>query len=194
LWIVAGLGNPGSRYSRTRHNVGFQVLDELAKRYGFEFREKTDYRICSGSIEGYEIVLVEPLTFMNRSGTAVGKVAGKFFVPAECIIVVHDDLDLETGVLKIRKKGSSGGHRGVESVIQSLGTKDFVRVKIGIGRPGSVPAEKYVLSKFTGPELPFVEVAVTEAVEAIHVILAEGAEKAMSRFNRGRKAAQESGK
>jgi peptidyl-tRNA hydrolase, PTH1 family len=194
LWIVAGLGNPGSRYSRTRHNIGFQVLDELAKRHGLEFREKADYRICNGSVEGDEIVLVEPLTFMNRSGTAVRKVAGKFFVPPECIIVVHDDLDLETGVLKIRTKGSSGGHRGVESVIQSLGTKDFVRVKIGIGRPGVVPAEKYVLSKFTGTELPFVKVAVAEAVESIHVILTEGAEKAMNRFNRGRKAAQESGK
>jgi peptidyl-tRNA hydrolase, PTH1 family len=192
LWLVVGLGNPGSRYSRTRHNIGFQVLDELAKQHGLEFREKADYRICNGSIEGDEIVLVEPLTFMNRSGTAVRKLAGKFFVPPERVIVVHDDLDLETGVLKIRRKGSSGGHRGVESVIQSLGSKDFVRVKLGIGRSGIVPAEKYVLSKFTGAELPSVKAAVTEAVEAVHVILTEGVEKAMNRFNSGGKAVRES--
>ncbi len=192
MWLVVGLGNPGSKYSRTRHNIGFQVLDELAKRHGLEFREKADYRICTGSMEGDEIVLVEPLTFMNRSGTAVRKIAGKFFVPPEHVIVVHDDLDLETGVLKIRRKGSSGGHRGIESVIQSLGTKDFVRVKIGIGRSGVVPAEKYVLSKFTGAELPSVKAAIMEAVESIHAILTEGVEKAMNRFNSGGKAARES--
>ena len=184
MWIVVGLGNPGSRYARTRHNIGFQVLDELAKRHGLEFREKASYRICSGSIEGDEVVLVEPLTFMNRSGTAVRKVAAKFFVPPDRIVVVHDDLDLETGVVRIRGKGSSGGHRGVESVMESLGTKDFVRVKIGIGRSGLVPAEKYVLSKFTQAELPHVKMAVVTAVESVRVILTEGVEKAMNRFNR----------
>jgi PTH1 family peptidyl-tRNA hydrolase len=184
LWIVVGLGNPGSRYARTRHNVGFQVLEELAKRHGLEFRERANYRICSGSIEGDQVVLVEPLTFMNRSGTAVRKVAAKFFVPPDRIVVVHDDLDLETGVVRIRGKGSSGGHRGVESVMESLGTKDFVRVKIGIGRSGLVPAEKYVLSKFTRAELPHVKMAVVTAVESVRVILTEGVEKAMNRFNR----------
>ncbi len=191
MWIVVGLGNPGSRYSRTRHNIGFQVLDELARRHRLEFREKTGYRICSGSIEGDETVLVEPLTFMNRSGAAVGKVAGRLAVPSERIIVVHDDLDLDTGALKIRRKGSSGGHKGVESVIQNLGTKDFVRVKIGIGRSGVIPPEKYVLSKFTAAEFASVKAAVAEAVSAVHAILAEGVEKAMNRFNRGAKTATE---
>jgi PTH1 family peptidyl-tRNA hydrolase len=194
LWIIVGLGNPGNRYSLTRHNIGFRVLNELARRHGFEFRDRTDYRICSGSMEGDEIVLMEPLTFMNRSGAAVRKVVGRFYAPTEHIIVVHDDLDLETGVLKIRRNGSSGGHKGVESVIQGLGTREFVRVKIGIGRSGVIPPEKYVLSKFTEGELPSVRAAVTEAAESVHVIIAEGVEKAMNRFNRGGKAAPESAK
>ena len=134
MWLVTGLGNPGARYSRTRHNIGFLVLEELAARNTLEFKDKTDYRICKGSIEDDQVVLLEPLTFMNRSGAAVKKLSGKFSISPENIIVVHDDLDLGTGKLKIRKKGSSGGHRGIESIIQNIGSTDFTRVKIGIGR------------------------------------------------------------
>ena len=131
---------------------------------------------------------------MNRSGAAVKKVAGRFFVPPERVIVIHDDLDLEPGVLKIRRSGSSGGHRGVESIIENLGTKDFIRVKIGIGRSGVIPPEKYVLAKFTLTERPSVNEAVADAVESVHVIVAEGLERAMNRFNRSGKTAVEGSK
>jgi PTH1 family peptidyl-tRNA hydrolase len=183
LWLVVGLGNPGRRYARTRHNVGFLVLDEFAAITRLEFKEKADYLICNGSLEGEKIALMKPLTFMNRSGGAVRKAAEKFGIPPERIIVVHDDLDLAAGRLKIRKKGSSGGHKGVESVIQNIGANNFIRVKIGIGRDGLTPVEDYVLSKFGRDELPRVREAVASAVDAIRSIITEGVEKAMNSFN-----------
>jgi PTH1 family peptidyl-tRNA hydrolase len=183
LWLIVGLGNPGGKYSRTRHNIGFQVLDEFAGRLRLEWKDRAEYRMCSGSIGDARIVLVEPLTFMNRSGSAVRKVADRFNVPPEDIIVVHDDLDLDVGRLKIRKNGSSGGHKGVESVIQCIGSKRFIRVKIGIGRDETVPAERYVLMKFRRDELAVVGGAVQRAADSIEAIITDGAEKAMNRFN-----------
>ena len=184
MWLLVGLGNPGSRYARTRHNIGFLVIEELADRQGLEFREKTDYKVCDGSIEGERIVLVEPLTFMNRSGSAVRKVVDRLVIRPGYIIVIHDDLDMETGRLKVRRKGSSGGHKGVESIIQSVGSGDFIRIKIGIGRDQSVPVEKFVLSKFTKEELPAVKEAVSKAADSIQFIISEGIEKAMNKFNK----------
>lgn len=183
MWLVVGLGNPGRRYSRTRHNVGFLVLDEVAATARLDFKEKSDYLICNGFLEGEKIVLIKPLTFMNRSGGAVRKAADKFGIPPEKIILVHDDLDLATGRLKIRKKGSSGGHKGVESVIQSIGANNVIRVKIGIGRDDFALVEDYVLSKFRRDELPLVREAVARAVDAIRSVITEGIEKAMNRFN-----------
>lgn len=183
MWLVVGLGNPGRRYARTRHNAGFLVLDAFAAITRLEFRERTDYLICNGSLGGEKIFLMKPLTFMNRSGGAVRKVAEKFGIPPERIVVVHDDLDLATGRLKIRKKGSSGGHKGVESVIQSIGANNFIRLKIGIGRDGLMAVEDYVLSKFRRDELPLVREAVACAVEAIRSVITEGIEKAMNKFN-----------
>lgn len=183
MWLLVGLGNPGLRYARTRHNIGFMVLDRLAESLGLSFSEKTDYRICSGSISGQKVVLMEPLTFMNRSGGAVRRVLSKYTVLPEHIIVIHDDLDLDAGKLKIRKKGSSGGHKGVESVIQNLGTRDFTRVRIGIGRDPLIPTEDYVLSRFRKDEQPLLKEAETRAVEAISCIIASGIDKAMNRFN-----------
>lgn len=184
MWLLVGLGNPGTRYARTRHNIGFLVVEELAGRQGLEFREKADYKICDGSIEGERIVFLEPLTFMNRSGTAVKKVIDRFTIPPEKIIVVHDDLDLESGRLKIRRKGSSGGHKGVESIIQSIGSTDFIRVKVGIGRDQLIPVEKYVLSKFSKEEMPLVKEAIVHAADSIPFIISSGAEKAMNKFNK----------
>ena len=183
MWLLVGLGNPGSRYARTRHNIGFMVLDALAADLGLTFREKTDYRICDGSMEDERIIIMEPLTFMNRSGSAVKKVADRHAVPPEQIIVVHDDLDLPAGRLKIRKKGSSGGHKGIESVIQHLSSRDFIRVKIGIGRDPLIPTEAFVLSKFRREEIPLIRDAVKRAAEAISRIIAEGPEQAMNKHN-----------
>lgn len=183
MWLLVGLGNPGIRYAKTRHNIGFMVLDRLAESMGLDFREKTDYRSCSGSISGHKVVLMEPLTFMNRSGSAVRKVFSKYTVLPEHIIVIHDDLDVEAGKLKIRKKGSSGGHKGVESVIQNLGTQDFIRVRIGIGRDPLIPTEDYVLSRFRKEEQAAIKDVVARAGDAISCMLQEGVDKAMNRFN-----------
>jgi peptidyl-tRNA hydrolase, PTH1 family len=183
LWLIAGLGNPGSRYEKTRHNVGFLAIEEIVRREQLEFREKEDYRLCKGSLEDEKIILLEPLTFMNRSGTVVRKVMQKSNIFPEKLIVIHDDLDLATGTLKIRKKGSSGGHKGIESIIQHLGTQEFIRVKIGIGRDPNIPTERYVLSKFGKEEMQLIREALLEAVESVHSIINDGIDRAMNRFN-----------
>jgi PTH1 family peptidyl-tRNA hydrolase len=159
------------------------VLDALCGAFGLTFKEKADYRICDGSMENERIIFMEPLTFMNRSGVAVKKVADKHTIPPEHIIVVHDDLDLPAGKLKIRKKGSSGGHKGIDSIIQNVGSRDFVRVKIGIGRDSLIPTEAFVLSKFRRDEIPLIKDAVTSASGAIACIIAEGPDRAMNKFN-----------
>ncbi len=183
-----GLGNPGRRYARTRHNVGFMVADDLAERYGIEFREKASYRTGRGSVEGNEVVLLEPLTFMNNSGMAVHEVAMRYKVGAEKLIIVHDDIDMETGRLKIREKGSSGGHKGVASIIEHIGTGEFIRVKVGIGREEGMPVEEYVLSKFRRKEVPVIKDAIERASKAVSTILVQGVERAMNLFNQTRSA------
>jgi PTH1 family peptidyl-tRNA hydrolase len=183
LWLLVGLGNPGSRYARTRHNIGYRVLEVFSENHNLSFKVRKEYKICKGSIEGTEIALLEPLTFMNRSGVAVRKVKDRLNIPPSKIIVIHDDLDMEAGRLKIKKNGSSGGHRGVESIIENIGSKDFIRVKIGIGKENFIPAEKYVLSKFKRNELPSIRLTVDMAVESLHSIIKEGPDKAMNRFN-----------
>lgn len=183
MWLIVGLGNPGSKYARTRHNVGFMVLEELGERHGFSFSERKDFRIAGGSIGGVGCTLLEPLTFMNRSGAAVKKVMEKVSAPMERLIVIHDDLDLDTGRVKIRRRGSSGGHRGVESVIQSIGAREFVRVKIGIGRDPFLPVEAYVLSRFAREEAPLLREAIKKAADSIESILADGIDRTMNRFN-----------
>lgn len=183
MWLIVGLGNPGSRYKRTRHNIGFLVLEEFAEKHGLTFSDRKDYRISRGSVENTDIILIEPLTFMNRSGTAVKTIMNKRHISPDNIIVIHDDLDLELGRIKIRKRGSSGGHRGVESIIQMTGSQDFRRLKIGIGRNELVPAETYVLSRFRKEELGRIRDAVIIAAEALDIILFQGIDRAMNRFN-----------
>jgi PTH1 family peptidyl-tRNA hydrolase len=183
LWLVAGLGNPGVKYAWTRHNIGFLVLDELIRRYGLTFKEKSDYRICNGSIEGEKAIFLEPLTFMNRSGSAMASIYHRNNMLPDNIIVIHDDLDIETGRVKIRKRGSSGGHKGIESIIQHIGTNVFVRVKIGIGRDPFIPTEDYVLSKFRKNELALIRESIVDAADAVECIIREGADKAMNKFN-----------
>lgn len=182
--LIVGLGNPGAKYGNTRHNVGFVAVERIAEALSLEFREKDDYLICSGSIGDEKISLMEPLTFMNRSGAAVARVMRKSNIAPEDVIVIHDDLDLPPGKLKIRKNGSSGGHNGVESIIQCIGSREFIRVKIGIGRNPLVPVEVYVLSKFSREEQPVIKEAVKLASDAVECIISEGVDKAMNRFNK----------
>lgn len=184
MWLIAGLGNPGPRYAKTRHNAGFLVLDAFSAKYNLMFRETRDYRAAKGTLDGKEIVLLEPLTFMNRSGAAVKRIADKYSICPEEIIVVHDDLDIDTGRLRIRRRGSSGGHKGVESTIQSICSDEFVRIKVGIGRGAYVPVEDYVLSRFTKEELPLIKEGIQNAVDAVYCVITEGVDKAMNRFNR----------
>ena len=183
MWVIAGLGNPGRKYSRTRHNIGFMAVEEIAQRNGIEFTDRKEYRIGRGSIEGHNVILIEPLLYMNRSGLVVNATLKKFTVQFDNLIVIHDDLDMETGKLRIRKTGSSGGHKGVESIIQNIGAKDFIRVKIGIGREHGILVEDYVLSKFTRQEISTIKETIRKTTDAVHAIIDEGVDKAMNTFN-----------
>ena len=183
MWLIAGLGNPGSRYEKTRHNVGFLAVEACIRRQPLDCKEKEDYKICKGSLGDEKIIFLEPLTFMNRSGIAIRRIMQKSNISPQQLIVIHDDLDLETGSLKIRKKGSSGGHKGIESIIQHIGTQEFIRIKIGIGRDPFVPTEKYVLSKFRKDDIQVIREAIEKAVESVYAIINDGVERAMNRFN-----------
>jgi peptidyl-tRNA hydrolase, PTH1 family len=184
VWLAAGLGNPGRRYEGTRHNIGFMVVEELAERYRVELREyKKEIRIGRGSIEGRKILLMEPLLFMNLSGPPIRSVLLKSEISSDRLIVVHDDLDMETGRIRIRRTGSSGGHKGIASIIDSVGTRDFIRVKIGIGRTPGVPSEDYVLTRFRKNEAVSVREAVVRASEAVASIVVEGIDSAMNTYN-----------
>ncbi len=183
MWLIVGLGNPGRKYSRTRHNVGFMVVDEIAKRFKIDFRDKDEYRIGRGSIEGHAVLLLEPLLYMNRSGLAVRKVLKKSNVPVQNLIIIHDDLDMAKGKLRIRQTGSSGGHKGVESIMQNIDTQDFVRLKIGIGREEGMPAEEFVLRKFEREEKNIIKDTIQAAADAVRSVISEGVDKAMNKFN-----------
>lgn len=184
MWLVAGLGNPGDEYERTRHNIGFMVVDALAVRYAVPVRQKTtNFAFGRGVIEDRKAVLVKPLTFMNRSGAAVREALFKFD-GIENLLVVHDDLDLDPGVIRIRKTGSSGGHNGIQSIIDALNSKDFLRLKIGIGRSARISPERYVLRTFNKQEKPVIDEAIENAVDAIGIIISEGIAPAQGRFHK----------
>lgn len=183
MWAIVGLGNFPKKYHKTRHNVGFMVVEELASRHSLKFTERELYLVTKGSVGGVEAVLSEPLTYMNRSGSAVLKLVQRFGVVPENLIVIHDDIDMPTGRLKIRLAGSSGGHKGIDSIIERLATKDFIRVKIGVGRDPEIPPEEYVLKKFTSDEQPVMKEAISRAADAVESILSEGIQSAMNTFN-----------
>lgn len=183
MWLIAGLGNPGRKYLRTRHNIGFMVIDEIAHRYSIELKERKEYRIGRGSTDDRKIVLIEPLLYMNMSGPVIKKMLSKLNVKPENLIVIHDDIDMEAGKLKIKRYGSSGGHKGVESIIQSIDSKNFIRLKIGIGRKEDIPPEEYVLSKFSREEMIIFKNTIKKAEEAVESIISEGVDKAMNKFN-----------
>lgn len=161
------------------------VLDELAER--FHAGPARGYRrsaVAKMEIDGREVLLLKPLTYMNRSGAAVKELLSKKNLPPERVIIVHDDIDMDTGRLKVRPGGSSGGHRGIESIIVETGRDDFIRVKIGVGRDPFLDPEKYVLQKFKKDEGPLMKEAIETAADAVVCIIMEGIEKAMNRFNK----------
>lgn len=190
--LIVGLGNPGREYARTRHNVGFMVVDELAAKHGIKFtRRQGKAEIADGTIAGLRVLLAKPQTYVNLSGEAVAVLIGfTRLEPAQCIIVC-DDLDLPLGTLRIREKGGSGGHNGLKSISQRLHTQEFPRIRIGIGRPGAEEVlgrsdelvTSHVLSSFSASERDTIGRAVARAVEAIEMAVAEGIALAMNRYN-----------
>ncbi len=182
--LVAGLGNPGREYARNRHNAGYMVADELARRHGGSFRGKFTGRLAELRIVGRRIALLRPETYMNDSGRSVSAAARFFKLPPEQLLVVHDDVDLEPGRLQARLGGGLAGHNGLRSIAKALGSDEFLRLRIGVGRPGRGdprPVADYVLSDFLPEE--DVEALVTRAADALETLLAEGLEEAQRRFN-----------
>lgn len=154
--LIAGLGNPGPRYAQNRHNIGFQTLEELAKQHRLEFsRNEHHAATAHGTIGDYRVILAKPQTWMNDSGNAVGPLMHYYKIPVENLLVIYDDLDIPLGTLRFRPSGSSGGHRGIQSIIQHLSTQTFGRLRLGIGRPpGRMDAAAYVLQDFSADEEP----------------------------------------
>jgi PTH1 family peptidyl-tRNA hydrolase len=182
--LVVGLGNPGSRYARTRHNAGFMALEELAARRGAAFKKYRGIETGSFACGGRDVKLARPLDFMNRSGEAVKLLRRRFRLDPREVLVVYDDIDLAAGVVRIRRGGSSGGHLGLQSIIDHLGSDIFARVRIGVGRPpGSEEAADYVLEPLEGDALESLRESALRAADALEAVLDEGTAAAMNRFN-----------
>jgi PTH1 family peptidyl-tRNA hydrolase len=185
MWLIIGLGNPGKEYRLTRHNVGFLVVDRVAREQGIQFNKRRGgARIGEGRVGREKVILAKPLTYMNKSGVAVKKLVKALGIPLDHLVVVHDDLDLACGRMKIKETGGHGGHKGVQSIIEQLGSTDFLRVKVGIGKPESPEqGADYVLSRFSRDESSLVKKSVEQAAEAIEAIIASGKDQAMNRYN-----------
>jgi peptidyl-tRNA hydrolase, PTH1 family len=183
--MIAGLGNPGQTYSRTRHNIGFLVLEAIAEKAGVDFNKtRFDAAFSRARIHGQEVFLVKPLAFMNRSGFPLQKLSAYFTISFTDIIVVHDDMDLPFGTLKIVQNRGAGGHNGVRSILEVFGRKDCIRVRVGVGHPdtqGQVTG--HVLGRFTPEEQAALNDTVKTAVEACSLILSKGVVQAMNRVN-----------
>ena len=185
MHLVVGLGNPGDRYASTRHNVAWRVLDTLAARHGAcEAGRESTWRAREGSIAGQPVVLLQPLTFMNLSGEALGAWRERHGREQE-LLVVSDDVYLPLGTVRIRASGSSGGHRGLESIEVAVGSRDYARLRIGVGEAGnSAELREHVLEEFAPEELPALQESVRLAADAVECWAAEGVSGAMNRFNR----------
>jgi PTH1 family peptidyl-tRNA hydrolase len=185
LWLVVGLGNPGPEYSGNRHNVGFEVVDLLASRVGSRFKShKSRADVIEGRLAGQRVVLAKPRSYMNESGGPVASLRDFFKVPLERIVVVHDELDLPYGGLRLKLGGGDNGHNGLKAVRRSLGSGEFNRVRFGIGRPpGRMDAAAFVLRDFSAAERKELDVLVERAADAIEALVVDGMEKAQNTFN-----------
>jgi len=186
---VVGLGNPGLKYEFTRHNIGFRIVDSLAQEIEVEFKKVKSYYslISRGMINNHKVILIKPQTFMNLSGRAVSKVVSYYKMPLQDLLIVYDDLNLELGQVRIRKKGSAGGHMGMESIMQYLNSEDVPRLRIGIGNPSvnfNFDCVSYVLSNFNGDEKDKIKKVIQLSAEATKIIIEDGFEKAMRKYNR----------
>lgn len=192
MLYVVGLGNPGREYEGTRHNVGFDVVDLLAERHGFPAQRKFKRSKTSrGTIRGQEVLLVKPMTYMNLSGEAVLSIMSFYKGAPRDVIVVHDDLDFEPGMVRIKLGGGHGGHNGLESIISHVG-RDFARIRVGIGKPESAErGADHVLSGFDRTTRQLMDAAIVEAAAAVELMIEEGTQAAMNRFNRRKPRAEE---
>ena len=186
MYLIVGLGNPGNRYNMTRHNIGFHTIDYIADKYGVRLTKlKFKAVYGEGNIAGEKVYLVKPQTYMNLSGESVAEMARFYKIPPERIIVINDDISLETGRIRVRAKGSAGGHNGLKSIIYLLESDEFPRVKMGVGAPKRENGDlaDYVLGRFSKDEIPVMEDAIIRACGAVEEIIRNGAESAMNKFN-----------
>ncbi|MCJ7655503.1 MAG: aminoacyl-tRNA hydrolase [Dehalococcoidia bacterium] len=191
--LIIGLGNPGNTYAHNRHNIGFRCINYLARLHSISMKQhQCRCQVGTGEIASVEVLLAKPKTFVNLSGEAIGRLMRKYKIPVNNLIVINDDLDLPLGKLRLRPGGSAGGHKGINSIISALGSEDFPRIKVGIGRPtkadGTVITDEdvivgYVLSDFTPQEEAVIKPVIARAAEAIKSILTDGITTAMNKFN-----------
>ena len=186
MFLIAGLGNPGRQYEKTRHNMGFDTIDELIERHRIPqggIAHKAMYG--KGMIAGEKVLAVKPLTYMNLSGEAIREYVNYYKMDPETeLIVIYDDIDLEPGQIRIRKKGSAGGHNGIKSIIAQIGTQNFYRIKVGVGaKPKGGDLADYVLGRFSPEERELVDKAICDAADAVEMILKDGIEAAMNHYN-----------
>ena len=187
MFLIAGLGNPAKKYEKTRHNIGFDVIDAAAARYHVDLKKKNSREVSgSGQVEGQKVLLVKPQTFMNLSGDCIAPLLRFYKIdPKSGLIVISDDISLEPGQIRIRKKGSSGGHNGLKDIIAKTGTDVFARIRIGVGeKPDGWDLADYVLSRFSTEDRKKVDAAVGEAVDALAMIVSGQTDAAMNRYNR----------
>ncbi|MFH1646525.1 MAG: aminoacyl-tRNA hydrolase [Chloroflexota bacterium] len=186
--LIVGLGNPGREYAKNRHNLGFRCLSLFARERGIHFDKKQGLaRTGAGEIAGVKVLLARPQTYMNLSGESVSRLQKKFRIDRADLLVIHDDLDLPPGKIRIRQDGGSGGHKGIASITAALGSPDFIRLRVGIGRPADVDEETitgYVLSDFTPEEENIMTGVIPTVSEAILCLLSDGLEAAMNKYNR----------
>lgn len=191
MFIIAGLGNPTSQYERTRHNIGFDVMDALAEKYNISISEKKHKALCGkGVIEGEKVLLVKPQTYMNLSGESIAEILNYYKVDAEeDFLVVFDDISLAPGNIRIRKKGSAGGHNGIKNIIAMTGTQNFKRIKVGVGeKPKGWDLADYVLGRFPDEDRKKVNDAIEDAIGAVSMILRGETDQAMNCYNAKKEA------
>jgi len=183
--LVAGLGNPGDKYENTRHNVGFMAADELAAGFRLSFQNsRWDAQIARGEIEGIKVILAKPMSFMNLSGMPLYRIADFYKIKSGDVIVIHDDIDLAFGTIKIKEKGGHGGHKGVKSIMESFGGGEFIRLRIGVGRSATgLSVANYVLDNFSTDERAVIQKVIMRAKDAAVTVLCKGAKSGMNEFN-----------
>ena len=185
MFLIVGLGNPGSKYAKNRHNIGFRVVDALAEKVGANIdTDKHKGLIGKGIIGGEKVIFAKPLTYMNLSGECVRSVIDFYKIPAENVIVVYDDISLDVGKLRIRKKGSAGGHNGIKSIIAHLGTESFPRLKFGVGdKPKGMDLADYVLGNFSAQDEAILADSIKKACDAVECMVTEDCDAAMNKYN-----------